>query len=143
MDPNIGSAIISLIFFFLLIGLSFLPLIIKKPQGPNRFGPDVPPQEFGGAIATCWRNYVNFQGRASRSEYWWFYLFVFIVSLVPIIGLASVLLIIPQWAAAVRRLHDINRSGWWVLISFTGFGIITLIVMLAQPSHSNRQADVF
>lgn len=124
--------------------LACLPLIIKKPAGSNRYGPDARPRDFGDAIGTCWNNYVNFQGRASRSEFWWFYLFVFIVSCIPLIGLASFLLIIPHWAVTVRRLHDINRSGWWILLPFTGFGIVTLIIMLVQPPHhSSRQEEVF
>lgn len=59
------------------------------------------------------------------------------------IGLASLILIIPQLAVGVRRLHDINRSGWWLLLWFTGFGMITLIIMMAQPPHHSRQEDVF
>jgi len=123
--------------------LACLPLIIKKPGGTNRYGPDSRPRDFGDAIGTCWNNYANFQGRASRSEYWWFYLFVFIFSCIPLIGLASLILIIPQLAVGVRRLHDINRSGWWLLLWFTGFGMITLIIMMAQPPHHSRQEDVF
>mgnify|MGYP000190925275 CR=1 FL=1 len=122
---------------------AFLPLIIRKPAGGNRYGPEPKPRNFGDAIGICWNNYANFQGRASRSEYWWFYLFVFVIGLIPILGLATLILIIPQLAVTARRLHDINRSGWWVLLWFTGFGIITLIIMLAQPPHQNRQEDVF
>ena len=125
------------------LALACLPLVIKKPAGNNRYGPEPRSRNLGDAIGICWNNYANFQGRASRSEYWWFYLFVFLISLVPILGLAVLLLAIPQLAAAVRRLHDINRSGWWVLLWFTGFGMITLIIMLAQPPHQNSVADVF
>ena len=123
--------------------LACLPLIIKKPAGGNRYGIEPQPRDFGDAIGTCWNNYANFHGRASRSEYWWFYLFVFIFSCVPLIGLASIILIIPQLAVTARRLHDINRSGWWMLLWFTGFGIITLIIMLAQPSQRSHQEEVF
>jgi uncharacterized membrane protein YhaH (DUF805 family) len=123
--------------------LACLPLIIKKPAGSNRYGPDPRPRDFGDAIGTCWNSYANFHGRASRSEYWWFYLFVFIFSCIPLIGLASIILVIPQLAVTARRLHDINRSGWWVLLWFTGFGIITLIIMLAQPSQRSLHEEVF
>ncbi len=82
---------------------------------------------FGEAIGSCFSKYVTFSGRACRSEYWFFALFVVIVDVVAnvvdaaagtsllgvIIGLA---LFLPNLAVSVRRLHDIDRSGWWVLL---------------------------
>ncbi|MDB5522264.1 MAG: yhaH [Rhizobium sp.] len=95
-------------------------------------------------------NYANFNGRASRSEYWWWILFVIIVSIVlsvvdsmigmqilgPIFSLAT---LIPGIAVAIRRLHDIGRSGWWFLIVFTIIGAFVLIYWFIQPSEPDNQ----
>jgi uncharacterized membrane protein YhaH (DUF805 family) len=80
------------------------------------------------AVITCLTKYVEFDGRASRSEFWWFFLFQLIVIMVLSVLLsflgtiASLALLLPGLAAAVRRLHDIGKSGWWILI-----GLIPLI----------------
>jgi uncharacterized membrane protein YhaH (DUF805 family) len=88
--------------------------------------------------------YALFDGRAGRAQYWWFVLANIIVSVVLQILtsalsaffilsiLYSLALIIPGLAVAIRRLHDTNRSGWWVLISLVPLvGVIILIVFLA------------
>jgi uncharacterized membrane protein YhaH (DUF805 family) len=98
-------------------------------------------------VRTCLTKYVDFTGRARRSEYWWFALSVFIVYFVfSIVGrgfgagavlgyLAGLALFLPSLAVAVRRLHDTNRSGWWYLISFIPLvGGIILIVFFCQDS---------
>lgn len=96
---------------------------------------------FQESIQVCFNKYVDFSGRASRSEYWWFALFVFLGSLV--LGMVSTWLnvifllatLLPQLAAASRRLHDTGRSGWWQLIGLIPIiGFIVLIVFLAQES---------
>ena len=69
---------------------------------------------FMDAIKICFSKYVDFDGRARRSEFWWFYLAIFIGSLIPFFGLVIYLAtIIPFYAAGARRLHDTDRSGWW------------------------------
>ena len=93
---------------------------------------------FIDAIKAGFSGYFDFRGRSSRSEYWWFLLFVMVVNLVVSIldttnGLIVILvylgLLIPMLSVQVRRLHDINRSGWWILISFVPLvGAILLIV---------------
>ena len=88
--------------------------------------------------------YAVFEGRAGRAEYWWFFLANLIISLVlqVLAGASDALLIlavvyslavlIPGLAVAVRRLHDTNKSGWWILISLVPLvGVIVLIVFLA------------
>ena len=75
---------------------------------------------FGEAIKTCFEKYAVFSGRARRSEYWYFYLFTFLVSLVldciPFLGALSFVWwlaqLIPSLAVTVRRFHDIGKSGW-------------------------------
>jgi len=98
---------------------------------------------FQESITTCFKKYADFNGRASRSEYWWFALFIVIVSIVlsmisnEVSGLFSLATLLPSIAAAARRLHDTNRSGWWQLIAFIPIiGWIVLIVFLAQEGKS-------
>lgn len=96
---------------------------------------------FQESVTVCLRKYADFNGRATRPEYWWFFLFLFVAS-VAISYVSSTLSIVftlatfvPAIAAATRRLHDTNRSGWWQLIGLVPLiGIIVLIVFLAQDS---------
>ena len=105
---------------------------------------------FSEAVPTVFRKYVDFNGRADRSEYWWFALFTFIVSAVlstlqmlsglslfsflsGIFGLGTIL---PSLAVAARRMHDIGKSGWWILICLIPvLGWIWYIVLAATPSQ--------
>jgi uncharacterized membrane protein YhaH (DUF805 family) len=97
---------------------------------------------FGDAIRTCLSKYLTIQGRARRSEYWWFYLFVIVVATLPtqlgmamesvpvlvVGGLMSLALIIPSITAGIRRLHDKDKSGWWFFIGLVPLvGIILLL----------------
>lgn len=113
---------------------------------------------FQDSVKTCFSKYVTFSGRAARSEYWWFMLFVFagniVLSIVdstlfgttvvtdtgfsastdtPVLsGLFGLATILPGISVAVRRLHDIDKSGWWywiILVPLIGF--ILLIVWFA------------
>jgi uncharacterized membrane protein YhaH (DUF805 family) len=94
---------------------------------------------FQESVKVCFSKYADFGGRATRSEYWWFVLFIVLVGLAASIvsntlsGLFSLATLLPQIAAATRRLHDTNRSGWWQLIVLVPvIGWIVLIVFLAQ-----------
>jgi len=83
---------------------------------------------FVAAIQSGFRNYARFRGRASRSEFWWFTLFTLIVQLATsefevLNGLVSLALLLPGLAVHVRRLHDTDRRGWWVLWPALAFGI--------------------
>lgn len=102
---------------------------------------------FGEAISRGFGNYVNFSGRASRSEYWWWALFNFLVSFCAgiIDGLfqiefftyiALAALLLPGIAVAVRRLHDIGKSGWWLFLALIPLvGSIILLVWYCQDSQ--------
>jgi uncharacterized membrane protein YhaH (DUF805 family) len=100
--------------------------------------------EFGQAIASCFSKYATFSGRASRSEFWWFFLFQVLVSLAVSMvgdtysGLVSLALLLPALAVGARRLHDIGRTGWWQLLMLTGIGLLLLIFWWVQPSSSSE-----
>jgi uncharacterized membrane protein YhaH (DUF805 family) len=97
---------------------------------------------FPTAITTCFSKFATFSGRATRSEFWWFYLFTLLLSWFAqmavgagVAGVVSLALFLPLLAATVRRLHDIGRTGGWILIAFTVIGIIVLIVWYATDSE--------
>jgi uncharacterized membrane protein YhaH (DUF805 family) len=98
---------------------------------------------FQQAIASGFRNYVTFAGRASRSEYWFWTLFAILVGAAaaildaalfpgldarPIHSLASLALFLPGLSVSVRRFHDLDRTGWWLLILLTVIGIIVVLI---------------
>ena len=89
---------------------------------------------FEESVEHVFSNYFNAKGRASRSEYWWWYLFTILASIaVSLLGVIldyfsgiefistiltwglSILILIPNICVQIRRYHDINRSGWWIL----------------------------
>ncbi|MGG1688424.1 DUF805 domain-containing protein [Pseudalkalibacillus sp. NRS-1564] len=99
------------------------------------------------------KNYVNFQGRARRKEYWMFTLFNVIFSIVLTIvesladispfltSIYSLFIILPSLAVTVRRLHDTGRSGWWVLIGLIpliGSIVILVFTCLDSDVEENR-----
>lgn len=94
---------------------------------------------FVDAVSSCLTNYATFNGRADRSEFWFFALFQFLVSIVlnflPYGELGFLLLLLPSLAVGARRLHDIGMSGWWQLIVLTGIGYIALLVLWALPTR--------
>jgi uncharacterized membrane protein YhaH (DUF805 family) len=112
---------------------------------------------FQDAVRTCLQKYVDFSGRARRSELWFFVLFNVIVSVVASIidgilgtrsgygygtiqGLASLALLLPNLAVGARRLHDTGRSAWWLLIGLVPLvGAIVLIVFYVQDSQGDNQ----
>jgi uncharacterized membrane protein YhaH (DUF805 family) len=119
--------------------------------GPDGLYVGAPGRSFGEAIAVCLKKYATFSGRASRSEYWYFALFVGLMNIGASIldtvvfgmtfedyglfyAITSLGLALPALASGWRRLHDTNRSGWW----FGGFvvamvvAVITFAVMAAE-----------
>jgi uncharacterized membrane protein YhaH (DUF805 family) len=101
---------------------------------------------FGQAIVSGFSHYLTFSGRAPRSELWYFVLFGLILKtavrlldaflfptlaaqgILPIAIVFSLAMLLPVTSIWIRRLHDIDRTGWWVLITLTGIGAILLIV---------------
>jgi uncharacterized membrane protein YhaH (DUF805 family) len=103
---------------------------------------------FTEAIRSGFQNYATFSGRAQRSAFWFWVLFCFLAGLVtvaidmaifgvetwmPLNTVFTIATIIPNLAVAARRLHDINRSGWWQLLHIIPLiGTIVLIVWWCQ-----------
>ncbi len=109
------------------------------------------------AVSAGFRNYFDFQGRAVRSEFWWFILFTFLLGLGsavadmsfglsssdgmtagPINTVAGLATLIPTLSLGARRLHDIGRTGWWQLLALTGIGIFVLIYWWCQPTSADQ-----
>src|SRR5260370_24671688 len=96
---------------------------------------------FLDAIRICFVKYVDFSGRAPPAEYWYFALFGFIAGIcfsiiyAPL-GLAfDLAILLPDLAVAVRRLHDFDRSGWWLLLALIPIiGWILLLIRACKPS---------
>ena len=105
---------------------------------------------FTESVSTCLKKYFVFEGRASRSEYWWFQLIVspsYYISTFTQNELAYFFLgitlftLIPAISAGVRRLHDTNRSGFFLLLSFIPFigGLILLFFFIAEGTKGKNK----
>lgn len=107
---------------------------------------------FMGALKDGFARYVDFKTRSTRSQYWWFTLWSVIFSVItaiidvslgmgdsgPVGLLASLVFFLPSIAIAIRRLHDIGRTGWWMLLVFIPLiGWIVLIVFYCTKSEAS------
>ena len=101
---------------------------------------------FPEAIRSGFANYATFSGRAMRSEYWYWTLFIFLVGVpLTVVGreslvtsylssLFSIVTVLPGVAVAHRRLHDVGKSGWNILWAFVPlFGALYLLYLFTQP----------
>ena len=113
---------------------------------------------FQDSITNCFYNYGVINGRATRSEYWYWVLFVSLVSVfaliidvsllgssiddefTPLNSIWSLVVFIPGITVTVRRLHDVNRSGWWIFIIFTVIGIIPYFYWLVKGSDATENS---
>ena len=98
---------------------------------------------FQESVKTCFSKYADFNGRATRSEFWWFILAIVIGHVVvsflghTVDAVFSLAVLIPQLAAGSRRLHDTDRSGWWQLLCLVPIiGWIILIVFFVQEGQT-------
>jgi uncharacterized membrane protein YhaH (DUF805 family) len=113
-----------------------------------------PPPESGqlgfvGSVCLTFSRYADFRGRASRREYWYFVLFQFLLNVASIIADYSILndsnlgeavfyiaMVLPSITVTVRRLHDTERSGWWLLLlALPAIGFIVLMAWCAAPGQ--------
>jgi uncharacterized membrane protein YhaH (DUF805 family) len=111
------------------------------------------------AVKICFLKYGNFSDRASRSEFLWFSLFVAIAKTIldfldpliagvpfmeydelfgPLSTIFSLAILVPFLSVTARRLHDVNRSGWWMFIYFTIVGIIPLSYWLFKKGDAGE-----
>ena len=113
------------------------------------------PTKFTTAVELFFKNYSNFSGRSSRSAYWWWFLassllgiLVAIIDMMimgadpwmqsnygPVESIVTLALLVPNIAINVRRLHDVGKSGWWILIVFTIIGIIPWFIWLVREGN--------
>ena len=114
---------------------------------------------FYTAIKSCFLKYATFKGRATRSEYWLWVLFTAVAGILFFIldnilgtlivtktgntlGLLNFIfqisVFLPSLAVSVRRLHDVNKSGWWLLIGFTIIGLIPLLYWHCCKSYEKK-----
>ncbi|MYH57476.1 MAG: DUF805 domain-containing protein [Boseongicola sp. SB0675_bin_26] len=112
---------------------------------------------FTQAVKTCFRKYADFSGRATRPEWWYFFLFCILVQLalgfaeglfrdlsnphddaiLPVLFYLAILL--PSLAVGARRLHDIDRSGWWQLVWVVPvLGWILLLYWYVKPGTKSE-----
>ena len=114
---------------------------------------------FIDSVKICFYKFFNTNGRAKRSEYWYFFLFIWIVNITtavlealifwdsylleygPISNTISLILLIPAVNACTRRLHDVNRSGWWQLLYFTIIG--GLVILYWNIKKGNEETNRF
>ena len=113
------------------------------------------------AINKAFNNYLNFSGRANRSEFWYFFLFIVLINALThvidtyiigyhpeemgiVSGVFWLATAIPQLSITFRRLQDVGKSGWWFLLSFTIIGFIPLIVWWCTMSEprKNRYGNI-
>lgn len=93
-------------------------------------------EDLTNSVISCFNKYFDFKTRSSRKEFWYWQLFRILMFLsityLESLGLSGLLFIsnfiflIPEIAVSIRRLHDINKSGWWILLTLTIIGIIPL-----------------
>ncbi len=107
---------------------------------------------FFDAVRSVLSQYVGFSGRALRSEYWYWVLFTVLLSIVtsiidvalfpfedssPLNSITNLALLLPGLAVSVRRLHDVGRSGWWVLLALVPLiGWIVLVIWAATKGDA-------
>ena len=115
---------------------------------------EVPRVSFISAVQTCFRKYFDFNGRATRAEFWWFYLFELLISAIALgfdavigttgmMGLMGLLefvvflaILAPSLAVGARRLHDINKTGWWQFSAILIIPIIFLIIWWVRRGNN-------
>ena len=147
-----GIALFSYIYLAIAINFSFKAIKVHKENSPYNKKNDKK-SSFKRTNNKFIDYYVNilkfkffeFNGRASRSEFWYFVLFNLLVSIVilfldiiifgedlyvsPLSDIYTLLIYIPSLALNVRRLHDVGKSGWWLLIIITGIGIFYIMYL--------------
>ena len=128
------------------IGKEFKLATLPYSNDRNRTGP----MTFFESILVCFKKYAEFTGRASRSEFWWFLLFVTLVGSAlatvseTLVSIFSIAILLPLLAAGARRLTDSGKSAWSQLYLLVPVGgIVMLAYWWAQPTMSPQADDTF
>lgn len=120
---------------------------LNQISDPNKHEEQYNPIDW---FVKCIKNYVTFDGRARRKEFWFFMLVCIGLGIVARIldriigtgsmidGLLNLALFLPSLAVGARRLHDVGRSGWWQLLAFTVIGLIPLIIWWATDTKQEQ-----
>jgi uncharacterized membrane protein YhaH (DUF805 family) len=113
---------------------------------------------FTDAVTAVFKKYTDFSGRSLRSEFWYWILFTFLVSIVlsimdsilfnsnisladsngPLEIIFNLATLVPTVSVGARRLHDVDKSGWWQLIAITVVGLIPLIIWFARVGTKGK-----
>jgi uncharacterized membrane protein YhaH (DUF805 family) len=106
---------------------------------------------FSEAVKSGFDHYTKFEGRAGRPPFWWWFLFGVLVAIAANIidailgtwgvvnGLAALALLLPNISVSIRRLHDTNRTGWWILIGLIPIiGFIVLLVFYLSEGDAGE-----
>ena len=102
---------------------------------------------FGESIKTCFTKYADFTGRATRPEYWWWFLFLVLGTIGASIisdtvsALFSLATLLPSLAVGCRRLHDIDKSGWFLLLNL--IPVIGWVILLYWAVQEGREPNRF
>lgn len=102
---------------------------------------------FGESIKTCFSKYADFSGRASRSEYWWWFLFLVLGTIAASIvndmvsALFSLGTVLPSLAVGCRRLHDIDKSGWFQLLNL--IPLIGWVILVYWAVQEGKEPNRF
>lgn len=103
---------------------------------------------FFEAIRVCFVKYADFGGRASRPEFWWFFLFVVLVGAaleyvsLNLTGMFLIAMLLPLLAAGTRRLRDAGKSGWWQLFLLAPVGGIVVVgILWALPPAPHQPEE--
>lgn len=99
---------------------------------------------YSNAIKSYFKRFLDFKGRSTRSEFWWPIITIYIITFVTVLSVSAisspepwsnlilllwvVINILPAVAISVRRLHDMNATGWWYLLNFVFFGGVILLI---------------
>ena len=98
----------------------------------------LPISTFKEAVRVCFKKYASGKGRANRVEYWMWWLFVLIATAFIVVGwLMLPILIIPTISVTIRRLHDMDKSGWWILLGIIPLANFCLIYLLTRKGSKD------
>ncbi len=102
---------------------------------------------FVKSIGTCFSKYADFSGRATRSEYWWFFLFALLLPPAAMMlgdavsRLSSLALVLPSLAVGARRLHDVDKSAWFLLLWL--IPLIGWVILMAWAAQEGEEPNRF